>query len=113
MNETIYYKLQLQADEARYQGMVKLAEVIEETIGSSPVEVTEYSCDQMNNDIYKDLWSIATKLMVYHNIDNVDIDQVNKSLVSWAERIIDDIEKTLEINNNVKGPLENKLPGEK
>lgn len=113
LHNKIYKKLQLQADEAKEQGMVKLAEAVDNAIGKeSTANKIEYSSNELNDDIHKDLWKVATKLMIFHDIDSVNIETIDKTLISWASRMIDDLEKTLQISNTVKGAVEPKLPGE-
>lgn len=113
LNVTVYNKLLLQAQEAREQGMIRLADAIEDAIGNEPAfEKMEYSYGQMNEDIHKDLWKLATKLMIYYDLDSIPVELLDRSIISWAAILTDDIEKTLEVSDVVKGPLESKLPGE-
>jgi len=109
-----YNKLKLQAYEAREQGMEKLAEAVDTAIGNSPqFETKEYSSLNLDKEVHKDLWRIATKVLAFHDLDSANIEQIDQSLSVWAEKIISDLEKTLQVSNLVKGPLEPKLPGEK
>ena len=109
LNETTHNKLQIQTQEALAQEMSKLASAVSNSLET---ECQTNSYDEMSDDIHKDLWKIATKLMIFHNIENADIYQIDQSLISWAEKLADDLEKTLGVSS-VKGPLEDKLPGEK
>ncbi len=111
MNKIINDRLKLQAEQAERQGMIKLAKAVNEIVVAS-LDKKEYSYSEMNDEIHKDLWKIASKLITYYDLNNIDIEKMNSSLVSWAETIIDDIERTLEVDNVVKGPLEVKLFGE-
>lgn len=114
LNNIVYDKMQLQADEAKEQGMTKLGESVESAINDMRTlrKKSEYSHEEMNDNIHKNLWKIAATLVEYYNVDSIDIEKVDKTLVSWAERIVDDLEKTLQITNTIRGPLEPKLPGE-
>ena len=115
LNNILYNKMQLQAEEAKEQGLTKLADSVEYAINDMPItrQKLEYSFEEMNQKIHKDLWKIATTLISYYNLDSVDIDKIDKTLVSWSEKLVDDLEKTLQITDNIKSPLEYKLPGEK
>lgn len=109
-----YNKLKLQANEAREQGMEKLAEAVDTAIGTSPqFEVSEYSSLDLDKDVHKDLWRIAAKVLAFHDLDSANIEQIDQSLSVWAEKIISDLEKTLQVTDSIRGPLEPKLPGEK
>lgn len=115
LNRTAYCKMELQAEEAKNQGMIKLADAVNHAINDIKLTTNknEYSFEEMDTQIHRDLWSIATTLAGYYNVENVDIEKVDKTLVSWAEKLVDDLEKTLQISDTIKGPLEPKLPGEK
>lgn len=113
LNSIIYKKLQLQAEEAEEQGMIKLASAVFDAIGDEYYGATlPYSPDQLQNDIHQDLWKIATKLITYHNLNSANIEKIDDVLLSWSEKITNDLEKTFNVNNNIKGPLEPLLAGE-
>jgi hypothetical protein len=113
LNETIYNKLLAQAEEAKEQGMTKLAESILEAIGSFPAdEVQEYSYTQLNDDIHRDMWKIASRLMVYYDVTSADAEKVDQAIVSWASKVVTDLEVALSVDSVVKGPLEPPVPGE-
>lgn len=113
LNATIYNKLLAQAEEAKEQGMVKLAEGILEAIGSFPAdEAQEYSYNQLSDDIHRDMWKIASRLMVYYDVTSADVTKVDQTIVSWASRVVADLESTLGVDSVIKGPLEPPVPGE-
>lgn len=114
LNNKIYYKMQLQVEEAKEQGMTKLAESVEYAIDNlhSTYYKTQFSSEEMNQNVHKNLWKIATTLVAFHNIESVNIEKIDEVLISWAEKIINDLEKTLQVSDIIKGPLEPKLPGE-
>jgi cob(I)alamin adenosyltransferase len=109
----LYNRLSLQAEEARDQGMIKLAEAIEESLTIDAVNSIHYSYSDLKNEIHKDLWKIATKLMVYYDAKDIDALAVDKTIVNWLSKTIDEVEKELGVSNKVVGPFEPKLPGEK
>ncbi len=113
LDPIIYNKLLLQAEEARDQGMVKLADAITEAIGSMSNNKQEgQTYSSLQEDIHRDLWKIATKLIGFYGLDSVDALKVDTAVASWMTKTIDEIENTLEVGEVVKGPLEPKLPGE-
>ena len=113
INPVIYKKLLAQAEEAKDQGLVSLADSILGAIGPFPDdEKSEYSYAQMEEDIHRDMWKMATRLAYYYDIKSIDAVKLNDNLVTWCSEIIDNLEKTLNVNSVVKGPLEPKLPGE-
>lgn len=112
-NPVIYRKLVAQAEEAREQGMIKLADSIMNAIGSEPTdEVSVYSHSQLKNDIHYDMWKLASRLMVYYDLESVDAEKLDTAILSWASKITDDLENTLGVDSVVKGPLEPIVPGE-
>ena len=110
MNETLYERLKATAEEAQEQGLTKLARAIEESLPQE--KKSSYSYEELQDDVHRDLWKIASKLMVYYDLERVHPEHLDKSLISWATRLIDDIEKTLDVNP-LKNPLEDKVVGEK
>jgi hypothetical protein len=113
LNIIMYNKLLAQAKEAKEQGLVKLSNNIMDVIGVLPEEERqEYSYGQLQQDIHKDLWKLASRLMIYYDLESADILKIDKTILSWASKITDDLEKTLLVDPSSIGPLEPKLPGE-
>lgn len=111
--KTIQDKLYIQAQEAKYRGMTKLASALEDILKDQKMfEKPEYSQSELDNDIHHDLWRIATKLLVFYDISNPDVEKLDRSIVSWAMSIVDDLETTLRVSGT-KGAKEPKVPGEK
>lgn len=112
LNQVMYHKLLLQAEEAKELGMHKLASSILEAIGPYPEDNPEtYSYAQLQDDMHRGLWKLATQLMVYYDVKSADAEILNKTIVAWADKITNELEQTLNISD-VKGPLEPSLPGE-
>lgn len=110
--KSIQDKLYIQAQEAKYQGMTKLASAIENLLKDQEMfEKPEYSQAQLDSDIHHDLWKIATKLLVFHDIGNLDVEKLDKSIITWAAALVDDLEKTLQVSGSI-GPKEPRVPGE-
>jgi hypothetical protein len=113
INPVIYKKLVLQAEEAKDQQLIKLADGILGAVGAMPnEEQMEYSYSQLQNDIYRDMWKIATRLMYYHDLQSVNAEKLGKALEAYAAEILDQLELDLNVDNVIKGSVEPKLPGE-
>ena len=113
INSTIYKKLLAQAEKAKYQGLVDLADGILIAIGSYPDdEKEEYTYSQMKNDIHLDMWKMATRLIHYYDIKSADAIKLDENLAVWSSEMIDNLESALNVSSVIKGPLEPKLPGE-
>jgi hypothetical protein len=114
LNPIIYRKLMAQAEEAKEQGLTKLANSIAEAIAEEPEEqLKEYSYAQLQDDVHKQLWKAATLMMKYYDLDSTDVQKLDKNITVWASEMLDEMEQTLGVDSMIKGPLEPKLPGEK
>ena len=112
VNEVIYNKLLAQAEEAKETGLTKLANNIFEAIGAYPEdESAEYSHEELEADISKDLWKAATNFISYYGINSVDVEKLNVVLESFAEKLVEDLKETLDVKNDF-GPNEPKVFGE-
>ena len=113
INPVIYKKLLAQAEEAKSQGFISLADGILEAIGSYPDEERiEYTYSQMKNDIHRDMWKIATRMMYYYDVKSADAAKLDDNIVVWCSEMIDNLESSLNVGSVIKGPLEPKLTGE-
>jgi hypothetical protein len=113
LNLTIYRKLMAQAEEAQGQGLTKLASSIRQAISDDNDSGDEqYSYAQLNDEIHRDLWKLAKRIMMYYDVEDVEVEKLDKTILSWAVKMTDDLEVTLGVDTIVKGPLEPKLPGE-
>lgn len=114
LNGVIYNKLLAQAEEAKHQGLTKLANTILESIGNEPEnEVSEYSYNDLKNDVHIDMWKMATRLMRYYDIKSLDAEKLDDTIMSCASKILKEIEQTMGVDNIVIGPFEPKTFGEK
>jgi len=113
LNETIYQKLLLQAEEAKHQGMNKLASGILNAIGPHPEEdVSEYAYTALGEDVHKEMWKLATNVINYYGVESIDAERLNTVIESLAEKFVNELEVSFGVDSLVKGPLEPKLPGE-
>lgn len=113
LNTTIYNKLLLQAEEAKYKGMTKIASGIVDAIGSSPeYDKVTYSTVELDEDIYRGLWKLAACILKYHDTSSVNVEQLDEVIESMAAKFVDEIELSLEIGGSRIGAIEPILPGE-
>lgn len=111
-NEVIKNKLILQAEEARDQKFVKLAEALESTLNeTSDLDSTEYSHEEMYANIYKDLWVAAANVIKYYDVESVDAVKVSQVLEEMTNIIVKNVANAIDVDNTL-GPLEPKVPGE-
>lgn len=113
LNETMYNKLLIQAQEAKEQGLTKLATGVLDAIGPCPRdEVKECYYEDMKDSIYNDLWKSAAKLMAYYDLDSAQIEKLGETIDFCTSTVIGEMERTLGVDNLVKGPFEPNIPGE-
>lgn len=113
LNSTVYQKLFLQAEEAKDRNMTKLASAIFGAIGPVPEdENNNYNFNELQDDIYQGLWKLAMCVAKYHDLQSIDAERVHAVLESWSSDLIEDVERSLHIDNTTVGPLETKVPGE-
>ena len=46
-------------------------------------------------------------------IEDIEVEKLDKTIISWAAKMTDDLEETLGVDSIIKGPFESLLPGEK
>lgn len=114
LNSVIHGKMAIQAEEAKELGFNKLAEDVLSALPPVPredSEVVTYSTAELEDDLHKKLWKIALDFIKYHDLQSVDIQRVNDSLVGLKSVVTAAIENAIDSDNKV-GPLEPRLPGE-
>jgi hypothetical protein len=110
-NEVIFNKLLIQAEEAKDQGMIKLANGILSNLGEPEENKEYYSSTQLREDVYNSLWAAASSVIKYYDVESVDAGKVNDILEEMTDSIVDGIKNSIGIDSSI-GPLEPKLPGE-
>ena len=109
LGENLYNRLSLQAEEAKTLGMESLGEAIEQAIEVESDD-QKYSYAELSEEISKDLWKIATRMMAYYDLDSIDAGKLHQELLFSQARLVRELEKVLEVNGI--GVSEPKLPGE-
>lgn len=113
LNSVIYNKLLLQAEEAKDQGLEKLAHAVLGALTANPEdEITTYSSGELNNDIYRGLWVLSTAIIKYHDLKSADVEKLNETIETFAEKFVFDLEAALGVQEGTIGPLESRLPGQ-
>ena len=111
LNEIVYRRLLLQAEEAKEIGLYKLASGVLNSIGPVPEdENLSYSYGELQKDIYEGMWKLAANVMKYRDINSVDIQKVDEVLETFTNNLIASVEETL--GTDMIGPLDPKVPGE-
>jgi len=113
LNPIIFKKLALQADEAKDRGLNKLADNINIAIQDDSTQpLNTYAYVDLQEHVCQDLWKIATKLIAYYNLESVDAEKIEKIIRYASEKLMDELEINLGVDNILVGPLEPKLFGE-
>jgi hypothetical protein len=113
MNSTVYNKLLLQAEEAKDQGMKKLATGILSSLTATPEdESVKYSSSELDEDIYNGMWALAANVIKYYDVNSVNSEKVNEVIETLSSKFIKEIQASLGTDEIVVGPLEPILPGE-
>ncbi len=111
LNEVLYNKILLQAEEAKDKGMIKLANAAVGSLTAIPEsEKITYSWNEMSDDVHKGLWKLATCVMKYHDAESVNIELVDEAMERLASKMVEEMEFIL--NRTGIGPLEPKVLGE-
>lgn len=111
-NSVVYNKLVLQAEEAKDQGLTKLAEGISSTLTEDPEDSpSTYSDEQLHDDVYKSLWAAASSVIKYYNVESVDAGKINDVLEDIVSIVVANVKNSIDVDSDI-GPLEPKLPGE-
>lgn len=115
LNDVVYNKMILQAEEARSQNMERLAKGVYGSLTPSPEDDSNitYGSYDMNDDVYSGLWKLATCVIKYHNVESADVEKVNEAIEALASKFISEIENSLGVEPKIVGPLEPKLLGQK
>jgi len=113
LNSVIYNKLMVQAEEAKIQGMEKLAHNILGAICGSPDdEAIQYSIGEMQEEVHHELWKLASHILKYYDTKNVDALKLNGVIESLANRFIEDVGGVIHVDAVIAGPFEPPVPGE-
>jgi hypothetical protein len=110
LNEIIYNKLSLQAEEAVERGLTKLASTLKEAIEAES-NSESYNYAELKDNLQSGLWKLATEVMAYYNVKSADVIKVDDLLESFADRLVEDLADTLQVDP-LDSPREDGIPGE-
>lgn len=111
LNKVIYNKLILQAQEAKFIGLNKLANYVLNSIGSVIAEnKSQYDFEKLEENIKKYLWKSALEIVKFYDLESLDIQVVDEILNETKDILIEKLKNKLNLSDF--GPLESKLPGE-
>ena len=105
-------KIVLQAKEANDQGLETLAKNAMAAAIVTSAELDSYALKDLKEDVKRDLWKAAAKVMIYHDVDSVDIMKVDAALEAVLDKCIAEIERSLNKKASDIGALEPKVPGQ-
>lgn len=112
LNNVVYQKLLLQAQEAKAREMKKLAGAVLNGLGpTSAEERSDYSSVELKEDVYNGLWKLAFNVVGYHDLESADIEKLDKAIAFATDNFVKEIEQALDIEGKI-GPNEPKLPGQ-
>lgn len=113
IKETVYQRLVAQVDELQERGLTKLASSIESAINEDVTfdDGSDYSYDQLSEEVNTDLWKAATRFIRYYNLDHADVEKVQRAILEVNKKLASELESALEVDLKSK-TLEPKLPGE-
>jgi hypothetical protein len=116
LNKLAYDRLLLQAEEAKELGLHSLSRgmffALKSAAEDADKEVEEYSYEDLKDEMYQELWELASKVAQYYDVENMNAEKVNEVLEEMREEFIDRIEEALDIKDQVLGAREPKVPGE-
>jgi len=113
VNQVLYHKLLLQAEEGRDQGLHKLASGIFEAIGPLPEdEKVSYSHKELEQDIYSELWKVASLILKYYDVESVDAQKMHERLESLTKKALNEVCTVIDKNKEEFGPLEPEVLGQ-
>ena len=113
LNSVVYQKLLLQGQEAKDRNMTKLANGVLNSLGPTPEEdQVSYDYEQLQEDVYQDLWKAATCVLKYYDVQSADAERIHEALEAVASQLIEEVEHSLSVSHTQVGPLEPKVPGQ-
>lgn len=114
LNNVVYKKLVLQAEEAKEIKLTKLASAVLNGVGAVSRDEDEkisFSSSELEESVYNSLWKVAVDILSYHDLESADIQKIDEAVQVLAGKVIREVEGSLSVSGKI-GPLEPKLPGE-
>ncbi len=111
LNSILYNKLILQAEEAKERKFIKLADGVTTALNDEVVSNQNYSYENLQNDVYTNMWKMAFNILGYHDLESVDVQKLDETITTLSSHILNSIEENIDKENKV-GPNEPLLPGQ-
>jgi hypothetical protein len=113
IDKHLHRQLAASAQEAKEQGLTKLAHNIQAAIEEEPEKpITSYSYAEMERDIQQQLWKAAAHLATYWKVGMLDIKKLDRAISVCAGDLIEEMEKVLDVDVSGQSTLEPKVPGQ-
>ena len=113
MSDVITNKLILQAEEAKTVGLSKLGDTVYDAVASMQIEASNdsFNSEELQDLVRVALWKAACGIAAYHDLQSMDIQEIDRVVVEAGHNFIRNIERQLNIEDEV-GKFESILPGE-
>lgn len=114
ITETLHKRLVAQSEEAKIQGLTKVASHIDEKVAEAKVRKDDaiyvYSDEEFKKDVEKALWDAALRVADFHNT-TFDASEVQNIVDKYSEELISDLRVLANVEHGV-GVFEPTIPGE-
>ncbi len=115
INDVLYKKLILQAEEAKMQGLEKTASNILESLTNEDLiekPSEDYSYEDLKEEFSKSILDLAIKVTKYHNLESLDYSKLESFANDASDELIEKIEDVLGVEAGEVGPFDKKTMGE-
>lgn len=124
LNDVIYNKLYLQAQEARDQGLTRIASGITKALSSNglsksgandivgDIEMSGSQYNMLKGEVYNELWNLSSMIMSYYDLESVDAKVLDVELKDFVEKFVKMVEDTVGVDSGDVGDCEELIPGE-
>jgi len=116
LNKIAHSRLLLQAQEAKEMGLDRLARgmffALKLAEEDADMPVSKYSYEQMQEEIYQELWELVSKVAQYYDVDNITAEKIDDVLQEMRDNFLEKVEEVLGVEEGSVGALEPEVPGE-
>ena len=116
LNKIAHSRLLLQAQEAKEMGLDRLARgmffALKLAEEDADMPVSKYSYEEMQEEIYQELWELVSKVAQYYDVDNITAEKIDDVLQEMRDNFLEKVEEVLGVEEGSVGALEPEVPGE-
>ena len=116
LNKIAHSRLLLQAQEAKEMGLDRLARgmffALKLAEEDADMPVSKYSYEQMQEEIYQELWELVSKVAQYYDVDDITAEKIDDVLQEMRDNFLEKVEEVLGVEEGSVGALEPEVPGE-